>query len=133
MMPSSSENFEADDELEDLLNDGNEVEKKQPLRATPTEAFGEPETNVVKTKPIQDFPEVKTNNTLEPIQTPNHTTFEPTTEEHKSTSHDFGSPSTPTPIPTPVPTPVIAITPAPVVSLLPPLRRIACAARRWGW
>ncbi len=117
MMPSSSENFEADDELEDLLNDGNEIEKKQPLRATPTEAFGEPETNVVKTKPIQDFPEVKTNNTLEPIQTPNHTTFEPTTEEPKSTSHDFGSPSTPTPIPTPVPTPVIAVTPAPVVSL----------------
>ena len=26
MMPSSSENFEADDELEDLLNDGNEIE-----------------------------------------------------------------------------------------------------------
>ena len=116
MIPASDENFDADDELEKMLHDGNELQKQQPITASPAEAFGEPQIKKSNTPPVQNFPEVEVSNVLETIQTPNKTTFEPTIEEPSSTvKMDLGTPSTPLPVPTPttVPTPSVS----PVVSL----------------
>ena len=66
MMPSSSENFEADEELEELANDGNEIPKTQPLNVA---------AQTLNTIP-KDLPKVEISNDFETIKTPNQTSFE---------------------------------------------------------
>lgn len=66
MMPSSSENFEADEELEELANDGNEIPKTPPLNVA---------AQTLNTIP-KDLPKVEISNDFETIKTPNQTSFE---------------------------------------------------------
>ena len=77
MMPSS-EKFEADEELEELANDGNEI-PKQPISITTPVA----EDHVAP----KGFPDVPVTNDFETISTPNNTSFE--NEEPKSVSLDL--------------------------------------------
>ena len=66
MMPSSSENFDADEELEEMTNDGNENLPAQSFKtvAVPVEI------------PVKGFPEVEISNDFETIKTPNKTSFD---------------------------------------------------------
>ncbi len=74
MLPKSEENFEADDELEKMTHDGNEIPKTEPEKITVTES---PFISKAKnTEPPRDFPEVSLNNNLETIATPNQTSFD---------------------------------------------------------
>jgi len=74
MLPKSEENFEADDELEKMTHDGNEIPKTEPEKITVTESpFISKSKN---TDPPRDFPEVSLNNNLETIATPNQTSFD---------------------------------------------------------
>ncbi len=66
MMPSSSENFEADEELEELANDGNEIPKTPALNVA---------SQTLNTIP-KDLPKVEISNDFETIKTPNQTSFE---------------------------------------------------------
>ena len=61
LMPKSRDKFEADEELEELTSDGNEVEREE---VAPT------------VLPVQGFPTVPATASLETIATPNQTTFE---------------------------------------------------------
>ncbi|SHF91075.1 FtsK/SpoIIIE family DNA translocase [Chryseobacterium sp. OV279] len=114
MMPSSEENFEADEELE-------EEAQETVSNVTVTDV-----TNKTKKKeqePVsvpKGFPEVQPSTDIEAIVTPNHTSFE---EEEKPVSLNLNTkPSVPTSTPeqafdmTPVSP---AITPAPPVSTMP--------------
>ena len=92
LIPKSEDNFEADVELEEILHDGNEI-TKEPFAVEP---------NVTVTEsPV-----------IEPIKTPNHTSFEEKREE-KSRESNLEIPAAipvaapaPTPIPVPVATPI---------------------------
>ena len=66
MMPNSSENFEADEELEELAADGTENQATQNIKtvSTPAEI------------PVKGFPEVEISNDFETIKTPNKTSFD---------------------------------------------------------
>ncbi|WP_332018936.1 FtsK/SpoIIIE family DNA translocase, partial [Kaistella sp.] len=66
MMPNSSENFEADEELEELAADGTENNATQNIKtvSTPAEI------------PVKGFPEVEISNDFETIKTPNKTSFD---------------------------------------------------------
>ncbi len=74
MLPSSEEKFEADEDLENMTNDGNELPKTKPEKITVTEETG---INKNTENPIiKNFPEVAVTNSLEPIATPNKTSFD---------------------------------------------------------
>lgn len=77
MLPST-EKFEADEELDELANDGNEIEKTAPQKVAVTE-------NVSP----KGFPEVPVSNDFEKISTPNKTSFE--NEEQKPVSVNLGT------------------------------------------
>ncbi len=77
MLPST-EKFEADEELDELANDGNEIEKTAPQKVAVTE-------NVSP----KGFPEVPVSNDFEKISTPNKTSFE--NEEPKPVSVNLGT------------------------------------------
>ncbi len=62
MMPNSDEEFDADEELEKMTNDGNELPKNPKISETE--------------KIVVGFPEVKIANDLEAIKTPNETSFD---------------------------------------------------------
>ncbi|OWR14269.1 FtsK/SpoIIIE family DNA translocase [Chryseobacterium sp. VAUSW3] len=66
MMPNSSENFEADEELEELAADdtGNHATQNIKTVSTPAEI------------PVKGFPEVEISNDFETIKTPNKTSFD---------------------------------------------------------
>ncbi|MCW4452234.1 DNA translocase FtsK [Kaistella sp. BT6-1-3] len=66
MMPNSSENFEADEELEELAADDTENQATQNIKtvSTPAEI------------PVKGFPEVEISNDFETIKTPNKTSFD---------------------------------------------------------
>ena len=66
MMPNSSENFEADEELEELAADDTENHATQNIKtvSTPAEI------------PVKGFPEVEISNDFETIKTPNKTSFD---------------------------------------------------------
>ncbi len=64
MLPNSEENFDADSELQEISEDGNEIPKKEILE------------NVTKTETPKGFPNVTVSNELETISTPNKTSFE---------------------------------------------------------
>lgn len=66
MMPNSSENFEADEELEELAADDTENHVTQNIKtvSTPAEI------------PVKGFPEVEISNDFETIKTPNKTSFD---------------------------------------------------------
>lgn len=84
IIPSSDDDFEADEELEELANDGNEVEKtdKEPiLPATKIEP---------KVAEEISFPNIKISNDVEPISTPHHTSFN---EEPEITETKISRPS----------------------------------------
>lgn len=66
MMPSSDENFEADNELEEMANDGNEASKEE-IKTQPKPA---------KAEAPKGFPNVSVTNELETISTPNKTSFD---------------------------------------------------------
>ncbi len=69
MMPSSSADFDADTELEELAGNGNEISNVTVSEELPRRiktGNGTP----------KGFPEVEVNNDLEPITTPNKTSFE---------------------------------------------------------
>ena len=103
MMPSSDEQFEADEELEEMLHDGNELPKKEPIRATPTEAFDVAE----EVKAPLGFPEVPVKNELPTIKTPNNTSIDPKIEESKPIQVNLGTTNTAAVV-APIPTPVVA-------------------------
>lgn len=71
MMPSSKEPFEADEELEKMTEDGNEISKTEQVK-------------VSETFSPKGFPEVSISNNLETIDTPNKTSFEAQTNATKS-------------------------------------------------
>ena len=67
MMPSSDEAFEADEELEEMTSDGNEIPKKPVQENSEKEEVS-----------VTGFPKVEISNDLETIKTPNKTSFEET-------------------------------------------------------
>ena len=73
MMPSSDEKFEADEQLEEMTDDGNELNKvaPQPVVSNPKVA-AVPTTDI----PVKGFPEVEISNSFETIKTPNKTSFD---------------------------------------------------------
>lgn len=71
LMPNSSEDFEADQELEEMTADGNELPKEEPKSSFPNA----PKTNHEKIAP-KGFPEVAQTNDFDAIQTPNQTSLE---------------------------------------------------------
>ncbi len=66
MMPNSSENFEADEELDGLSSEGNEIPAQSPAKTIPFAAE----------IPVKGFPEVEISNDFETIKTPNKTSFD---------------------------------------------------------
>ncbi len=71
IMPASEEPFEADEELEEIAQDGNDLPKTTPVTPLVT-----PPNEPLKAIVPQDFPEVQVANVLETIATPNRTSFE---------------------------------------------------------
>mgnify|MGYP002651299749 CR=1 FL=1 len=73
MMPSSDEKFEADEQLEEMTDDGNELEKVAPQSVVSTpKAAAVAATDI----PVKGFPEVEISNSFETIKTPNKTSFD---------------------------------------------------------
>lgn len=88
MMPVSSEKFEADEELDELLHDGNEMV----LEEVTTDV---PQSTKIPVTPPSGFPVVPSTSTLETISTPNHTGFEeekPVFKEKEAPSVTFDMP-----------------------------------------
>ena len=85
MLPKSEEEFEADEELEEMTNDGNEIPKSEPEKIKVTESPFKNRT--VEVDLPKGFPEVAVTNNLETISTPNQTSFdEPEIIENKPLS-----------------------------------------------
>ncbi|KMQ61549.1 cell division protein FtsK [Chryseobacterium angstadtii] len=93
MMPSSEENFEADEELE-------EEAKESAPNVTVTDVSNTPEPKTKQNDPVnvpKGFPEVQPTTDIETIVTPNHTSFE---EEEKPVNFNLNTkPSVPTSTP----------------------------------
>ena len=95
MMPNSSENFEADEELEEIAKIDTE---KTNIAAPTSEAVNPVEINV------KGFPEVEISNDFETIKTPNKTTFDDGEMPQKITVTETSAPEinlNPTTTPTP--------------------------------
>ena len=95
MMPNSSENFEADEELEEIAKIDTE---KTNIAAPTSEAVNPVEINV------KGFPEVEISNDFETIKTPNKTTFDGGETPQKITVTETSAPEinlNPTTTPTP--------------------------------
>ena len=95
MMPNSSENFEADEELEEIAKIDTE---KTNIVAPTSEAVNPVEINV------KGFPEVEISNDFETIKTPNKTTFDDGEMPQKITVTETSAPEinlNPTTTPTP--------------------------------
>ena len=71
LMPNSSEEFEADQELEEMTADGNELPKEDPKSTFPNARKSEAEKIAPK-----GFPEVAQTNDLDTIKTPNNTSLD---------------------------------------------------------
>ncbi|KQT23224.1 cell division protein FtsK [Chryseobacterium sp. Leaf405] len=75
MIPSSDENFDADEELIEEVEKPEEITEK----VTVTEVVEKPTVKIHQPEPIsvpKGFPEVPVSANLDPIVTPNHTSFE---------------------------------------------------------
>lgn len=71
LMPNSSEEFEADQELDEMTADGNELPKEEPKSTFPNARKSEAEKIAPK-----GFPEVAQTNDLDTIKTPNNTSLD---------------------------------------------------------
>ena len=71
LMPNSSEEFEADQELDEMTADGNELPKEEPKSTFPNARKSEAEKIAPK-----GFPEVAQTNDLDTIKTPNSTSLD---------------------------------------------------------
>lgn len=91
MMPSSDENFEADEEL--IEEAGIAAKEEIPAAVTVTEPVkSRPKTKIQEPEPVslpKGFPEVPVTSGPEPIVTPNQTSFE---EDSKKIKEDFPQP-----------------------------------------
>lgn len=75
MMPSSEDKFDADEELEEMTADGNEI-PKEPVKAP---IYMPTNEKIIVDEPVdvpKDFPKVPVTASLETISTPNKTTFD---------------------------------------------------------
>lgn len=78
MIPSSDEQFEADEDLEEMTDDGNEIPKTAPQNSHQSVSNLNNKSKSVEPAvelPV-GFPKVEVSNNLETIQTPNKTSFE---------------------------------------------------------
>ncbi|MFC5872823.1 DNA segregation ATPase FtsK/SpoIIIE, S-DNA-T family [Chryseobacterium arachidis] len=122
MMPSSDENFEADEELLEEIETPEE-HNEVPVKVTVTEVVEKPQVKVTEPEPIsvpKGFPEVQVSSNINTITTPNQTSFNDDKEDDFSPSVNLTLNTKPSiPVSTPeqafdmTPTPSI---PTPVVS-----------------
>ncbi|MGZ5211405.1 MAG: DNA translocase FtsK 4TM domain-containing protein, partial [Kaistella sp.] len=81
MMPNSSENFEADEELEEMQNDSNEILPHSNTHTVPLPVD----------IPVKGFPEVEISNDFETIKTPNKTSFDDGDISRVTVTENFGT------------------------------------------
>lgn len=100
LMPSSEDKFEADEQLEELTEDGNETER-EPVKAP---VFIPTEEKIIVEEPVKvpkGFPDVPVTSSLGTISTPNNTSFDghypavSVTESAKPISLDLEPPVAP--------------------------------------
>ncbi len=128
MMPSSDENFEADEELIEEIETPEEIQqvKAEEPKVTVTEVVQKPAPKFTEPEPVsvpKGFPEVPVSTNLDTIVTPNHTSFEEDNKNDFSNSINLNintKPNFPTSTPeqafdlhpTPTPTSVAAVSTA---------------------
>ena len=81
MMPNSSENFVADEELEEMQSDNHEILPNIKNLAVPLPVE----------IPVKGFPEVEINNDFETVKTPNETSFDEADLSHVTVTENFGN------------------------------------------
>ncbi|WP_336733116.1 FtsK/SpoIIIE family DNA translocase [Chryseobacterium sp. VD8] len=116
MMPSSDENFEADEELIEEI-ETTEQEEEQP-KIKVTEVAEKPAPKMVEPEPVKvpkGFPEVPVSSNLDPIVTPNKTSFDEEPKNDFSNSINLNLDSRPK-VPTSSPEQAFDMTPSIPVS-----------------
>ncbi|MCY1661781.1 FtsK/SpoIIIE family DNA translocase [Chryseobacterium sp. SL1] len=116
MMPSSDENFEADEELIEEI-ETTEQEEEQP-KIKVTEVAEKPAPKMVEPEPVKvpkGFPEVPVSSNLDPIVTPNKTSFDEEPKNDFSNSINLNLDSRPK-VPTTSPEQAFDMTPSIPVS-----------------
>lgn len=116
MMPSSDENFEADEELIEEIETAEQEEEQPKIKVT--EVAEKPAPKMVEPEPVKvpkGFPEVPVSSNLDPIVTPNKTSFDEEPKNDFSNSINLNLDSRPK-VPTTSPEQAFDMTPSIPVS-----------------
>ncbi|WP_308006116.1 DNA translocase FtsK [uncultured Chryseobacterium sp.] len=116
MMPSSDENFEADEELIEEIETAEQEEEQPKIKVT--EVAEKPAPKIMEPEPVKvpkGFPEVPVSSNLDPIVTPNKTSFDEEPKNDFSNSINLNLDSRPK-VPTTSPEQAFDMTPSIPVS-----------------